>query len=316
MRIGFLIGLGSGVASAFLSYSATRGSTPLLVVLLGVLTPLPSLLAAFGWGWWPAAASAAVGSLVTGLVADASSAAGYFLTLGAPTILVAHLAYLSRPDPYGSDAREWYPPGRLMAAMALYGGALPVLFLPLIGGSYEGLRKPVAVEFQRLSQRMPELGMKSMTDQQVQAFTDLFITSLPAVLAAWWLIIFTVNAYLAGRIALASGRLARDWPDLPAMAYPVGFPLLLVLAVLASYAPGVLGIAGTSFTGALLLAYLLGGLALAHFIARGRAPWALWLLYAALILFGPYAAIAITLGGLLDPVLKLKQRLGAHPPAS
>ena len=100
------------------------------------------------------------------------------------------------------------------------------------------------------------------------------------------------------------------------MAYPTGFPLLLVLAVAASYAPGLLGVTGTSFAGALLLAYLIAGLSLTHFIARGRAPWALWLVYAGLILFGPYAAIVITLGGLIDPIFKLKQRLGAQPPAN
>ena len=316
MRTGYLVGFGAGVASALLSYSATRGASPLLVILLGLLTPLPSLLAGLGWGWLPAATAAAVGALATGVATDASSAAGYFLTLGVPSVLIAYLAYLNRPDPYGGDAREWYPPGRLMAAMALYAGALPVLFLPLIGGSYEALRNPVGKEFQRLSLRMPELGMKPMTEQQVQAFTDLFIATLPAVLAAYWLIVFTVNAYLAGRIVLASGRLVRDWPDLPAMTYPVGLPFLLVLAIAASYAPGIVGVAGTSFAGALLLAHLVAGLSLTHFIARGRAPWALWFVYAGLILFGPYAAIVITLGGLIDPIFKLKQRLGAHPPSN
>jgi hypothetical protein len=316
MRSGFLIGLGAGLASALLSYSATRGSpSALLIILLGMLTPLPSLLAGLGWGWLSAAAAAAVGSLVTGAVAGATAAAGYFLTLGAPTVLIAYLAYLSRPDPYDSDAREWYPPGRLMAATALCAGALPVLLLPLIGGSYAAMRGPIASEIQYLSQRMPELGMKQLTEQQQQAFADLLISTLPAVLAAYWLMVFTVNAYLAGRIVRASGRLARDWPDLPAMAYPVGFPLLLVLAVAASYAPGPVGIAGTSFTGALLFAYFVAGLALAHFIARARAPWAVWLVYAALALFLPYAAIAITLGGLLDPIFKLKRRLGALPPS-
>jgi hypothetical protein len=316
MRSGYVIGIGAGLASALLSYSATRGSpSPLLIVLLGLLTPLPSMLAGIGWGWLSALAAAATGSLATAVVAGPWAAVGYFLALGAPTALIAYLVYLSRPDPYGADAREWYPPGRLAAAMALLAGALPVVFLPLVGGSYETLRGPIASELQYASSRMPQLGMKQLTEQQVQGLTDLFITVVPAVLAGYWLIVFAVNAYLAGRIVRASGRLARDWPDLPAMAYPLGFPLLLVLAVAASYAPGAVGIAGTSFTGALLFAYFLAGLALVHFIARARAPWVVWLLYAALALFLPYAAIAVTLGGLLDPILKLKQRLGARRPS-
>jgi hypothetical protein len=99
------------------------------------------------------------------------------------------------------------------------------------------------------------------------------------------------------------------------MTYPPGFPLLGALALAASFAPGIIGVAGASFTGALLFTYLLAGLALLHFIARSRAPWILWFVYAALILFGPYTALALTLVGLLEPALKLRRRLGAPPPA-
>ena len=67
-------------------------------------------------------------------------------------------------------------------------------------------------------------------------------------------------------------------------------------------------------SGALLFAYLLAGLALAHFIVRHRARWALWILYASLVVFEPYAAILVAMAGLLDPILKLKRRFGAPPP--
>ncbi len=134
------------------------------------------------------------------------------------------------------------------------------------------------------------------------------------MLAAYWLAIFTINLYLAGRIARASGRLGRDWPDLAMLTYPPGFSLLVALAVLATFAPGIAGVAGVSFTGALLFAYLIAGLALMHFIARMRARWILWFVYAGLIFFGPYAAFALMLGGLLEPVFKLRQRFGAPPP--
>ena len=128
--------------------------------------------------------------------------------------------------------------------------------------------------------------------------------------------IFAFNLYLAGRIARASGQLGRDWPDLPALAYPAGFPLLVALALAASFAPGTLGVAGASFSGALLIAYLIAGLALMHFIARGRAPWILWFVYAGLVLFTPYAAAALMVGGLLEPTLKLRRRFGASPPST
>ena len=156
--------------------------------------------------------------------------------------------------------------------------------------------------------------MRPLNDQQIEALADFVVAALPGALAAYWVGIFALNLYLAGRIARASGRLGRDWPDLPALAYPPGFPLLAALSLAASFAPGIVGVAGASFSGAMLLAYLIAGLALMHFIARGRAPWILWFVYAGLLVFGPYAAVALMLGGLLEPALKLKRRFGASPP--
>jgi hypothetical protein len=42
----------------------------------------------------------------------------------------------------------------------------------------------------------------------------------------------------------------------------------------------------------------------------------LWIVYAALLLFVPYGALLVAAAGLLDPVLKLKQRFGGAPPPS
>ena len=313
MRLGLIIGLGGGLASALLFYSAARGS-PLLSTLLLLLTPLPTLLAGLGWGWLPAAAGAVAGSLVMAIAASLPFAVGYFLALGLPGAILCHLAYLSRPHPQDPNRREWYPAGRLVAALSLYGGALPVLVLPLIGGTYEILRAPLGEFFHRLSTRAPELGLRPLNDQQVEALAEFVVVALPGALAAYWVAIFAGNLYLAGRIARASGRLGRDWPDLPTLAYPPGFPLLVALALAATFVPGTIGVAGSSFSGALLLAYLIAGLALMHFIARGRAPWILWFVYASLVLFGPYAALVLTLCGLLEPALKLKNRFGASPP--
>jgi Predicted membrane protein (DUF2232) len=315
MPVSFLIGLGGGLASALLFYSAARGS-PLFGTLLLVLTPLPSLLTGLGWGWLPAAAGAVAGALVMAFAASTSFAAGYFLALGLPAVLFAYLALLSRPHPEDPDKREWYPAGRLVAALSLYGGALPVLVLPLIGGSYETLQPAMGEFFRRFSAHAPELGMRQLTDQQVEGLAEFVVAALPAALAAYWVAIFSLNLYLSGRIARASGRLGRDWPDLPAMTYPAGFPLLVALAIAASFVSGTVGVAGTSLSGALFFAYLLAGLALMHLIARGRGGWILWIVYAGLIVFGPYMALALTFAGLLDPVLKLGRRLGAPPPAT
>jgi hypothetical protein len=312
MAAGLMIGIGTGLASALLFYSAGHG-TPLLSTLLLLLTPLPSLLAGLGWGWLAASAGALAGALAMAFVGTTTFAAGYFLSLGLPAAVVAYITHLSRPA--GEGGIEWFPAGRLLAALALYGGALPVLFLPLIGGSYEGLREPLRAAFQSFAAvATGDLHVPAMSEEQIANSADLALAALPAVFAAYWVAIFALNLYLAGRIARASGRLRRDWPDLPATALPRSFPFLLAAAAFACLASGASGVAATSFTGGLLFAHLLGGLALVHLVARQRAPWLLWLVYAALVAFGPYAALALTFAGFLDPIFAFKRRLAASPP--
>src|SRR5262249_26711647 len=75
MAAGLMIGIGTGLASALLFYSAGHG-TPLLSTLLLLLTPLPSLLAGLGWGWLAASAGALAGALAMAFVGTATFAAG------------------------------------------------------------------------------------------------------------------------------------------------------------------------------------------------------------------------------------------------
>jgi hypothetical protein len=310
MRSGLLIGFGAGLVSALLFYSAARGS-PLLRPILLLMTPLPSLVASLGWGWLPAALAAITGTVVIAVVGGGSVAAGYFLALGAPAALAAYLAYLSRAAADDPDGREWYPLGRLMAAMAVYAGALPVLLLPLVGGTYESMRPLMAAAMQ-------EVFGDRLSEQALAEQTDRALFMLPAGLAVQWLFVCMLNLYVAGRIVLASGRLGRDWPDIASLTYPPGLSLLLPLALLAANAGGILGTVGTSFSGALLAAYLLAGLALTHFVARRRAPWLVTIVYAGLFLpfLWPLFVPLIALAGLIDQIFKLKQRFGQPPPTT
>ena len=121
-------------------------------------------------------------SIALGIASGMRAALAHGLAMGLPAVVTAYLAYLSRPDPYEEDTREWYPVGRLMAAVAIYAGALPVLVLPLIGGSYEAMRRPLG----QMLQRAEALGMKAFTEDQALA-------ALPAAFSAYWLIILTLK---------------------------------------------------------------------------------------------------------------------------
>jgi ABC-type sugar transport system permease subunit len=106
MRVGFIVGIGAGLASALLFYSAARGA-PLLGTILVLLTPLPSMIAGLAWGWLSAGFAALAGSILMGYIANVPFAVGYFLALGAPVALATYLAYLNRPHAHDQTQREW-----------------------------------------------------------------------------------------------------------------------------------------------------------------------------------------------------------------
>jgi hypothetical protein len=314
MPTGIFIGLGSGLVSALLFYSAARGG-PLLRPVLLFLIPLPSLVAGLGWGWLAAVAAAVSGAVVVGAIVGATTVVGYLLALGLPVALAAYLAYLSRTGSADPQAREWYPVGRLLAGMTIYAGALPLMLLPLIGGSYETLRPLMSEVLQQFAQRWLPPGA-SLPEQALADQTEWALFLLPAGFAAQWLVLCAFNLYLAGRVVRASGLLGRDWPDLSALSYPPGLSILFGAALLAAAAGGLVGMAGVSFTGALLGAYLLGGLALTHFIGKRRAPWLVWVVYLGLFFVWPFFMPLVVLAGLLESTFQLKQRFGLSPPST
>jgi hypothetical protein len=306
MPQGVIVGVGSGLVSALLFYSAAHGGSFLRPFLL-FLVPLPSLVAGLGWGWLAASLGAAAGTAIVAGIVGGTFGLGYLVTLGIPVALAAYLAYLSRPAASDPTAREWYPPGRLMAAMAIYAGALPTFMLTMVGGTYDTLRPVLAEVLQQFAKRWAPPGGR-LTDQAIAEQTEWALFLLPAAFAVQWLLLCAVNLYLAGRIVRASGRLERDWPDLAAMSYPPGLAVMLLLAVLAANAGGILGVIGTGFVGAFLTAYLFAGLALAHFISRRRAPWLVWIVYLGLFFFWPFFTPLVVLAGLLESTLGLKRR--------
>src|SRR5262245_5909865 len=139
MRQGMLIGIAAGLVSALVHYSADHGGPALRLLLLFVI-PLPLLLTGLGWGWLAAAAGGLAGALAAAVLDTPLDGLVYLLAFGIPAALISYLAYLSRPVGPAEDEREWYPVGRLVAAMSLYAGALPVLALPFIGGSFDFLK--------------------------------------------------------------------------------------------------------------------------------------------------------------------------------
>jgi hypothetical protein len=94
---------------------------------------------------------------------------------------------------------------------------------------------------------------------------------------------------------------------------------MLLASMIAVFAEGLTGVVGTSFLGAFFLAYVLAGLAVLHYVSRGKPwrPFALWMLYIGLLILAVWIAVIIALVGLAERPLRLRERAfpsGPPPP--
>ncbi len=309
------IGLGAGLAAAVLFASASTG--PLIArFLLFFLASLPAFLAGLGWGWRASLVAALAGTVLAAVISSGFSALIFGLSQGAPVVVLTYLAYLNRPASEGTGgAVEWYPIGRLVIWAAVMAGGLSVLSLSVLGSDMPALRAGLKTFIERtLSGELSQLGGKPLDTAQLETLTDIALYLLPAASAVSWLSGLLFNLWLAGRITLASGRMARPWPDLAAVTFPQGTSLALAAATGATFISGFAGLAAAGFVGALFMAYVLLGLAIVHYTTRGKPwrPFALFALYAALMLLNPWSGLGLALMALMEPFAPWRRK----PPAS
>lgn len=319
-----LIGIGAGFVSAVVFASATQG--PLLMrLILFMLTPLPLFLAGLGLGPGKAALAGGVGTFLVFAAATMSPGAdstGVAIVFAAsqaiPVFLLTYLASLHRNV---GESVEWYPVGRIVVAAALLAALFAALTLMLLGGDIENLRaslRSMLEEF--VTNELPKMpDAPTLGPKELDEATAVVLLLLPAASAISMMSSLLFNMWLAGRVTLASGRLQRPWPDLAAISYPAGTALLLAVAVGAGMLSGLPGLIAAGFAGPLFFAYLLMGLAVVHYITRGRPwrPFALWALYAALFLMNSVASLAIALLGLTEGIWPLRKPGGPEdgPPS-
>ncbi len=93
----------------------------------------------------------------------------------------------------------------------------------------------------------------------------------------------------------------------------------LVIALVFTFLPGYPGLISSGFAGALLFAYMLMGLAIIHYVTRGKAhrPFILWAVYFLLLLFNSWVAAIIALLAIAEPISPLKRwPTAGRPPQS
>lgn len=303
-----LLGMCAGAVSAIVFVSATTGPVLSRFVLF-LLTPFSIYLAGLGLGVLPAAIAALTATLaILALTSSPATALVFAVSEAAPAAVLSRLAMLARGD---ETEREWYPVGRLVAVAAMFGGAFAVLTLILLGADVEALTKALREVIQKfVTSELPNIpGAPPIAENQIDEITATTVKLLPAVMAVAVMMTSLLSLWLAGRVTLASGRLARPWPDIASFELPRGSSLVLLIALALGFAGGIVGLMAGGFTGTFYFAFVLLGLAVAHTVTRG-SPWrnfTLSAVYAALFVFSAGTSLVLALMGLGETIFRYRR---------
>lgn len=317
------IGIAAGLIAAVALVSASTG--PLLVrALLFILTPLPLLLAGLGWGWATALAGAIAGTIALAVAATPATGMVFALSHAGPVVVLSYLALLNRPAQHdGPDVdpetgTEWYPLGRIVVWTAAMSGALALAAMLMLAPDMDALRTLVRKLIDEVVKTQIETISpgKTLSETDLTQLTEAGVYLLPAMTALWWMMTLLINLWLAARITLASGHLARPWPDIAAMRFPRGTPLVLAASTAATFLPGYAALGASAISGAFYIAYVMMGLAVIHYVTRGQSwrPIALWGLYAALFIINAGVSVVVAILGLADSFISIRKHNTQPPP--
>jgi hypothetical protein len=344
--IGSIVMIGAGLCAALLFTVAQQRT--FMAVVLGCMTPLPIMISTLGFGPAIGLGSAGVAALTVAVLATISLGAVSAATVVAGLIggivfaviqalpawwlgFISSLARLEDTDGWRIQPADkkpiqlltFYPIGNILLHAAaitiglvgLGGGAVVLRF-----GSFEAAHDRLVTKLSPLVQKLVETHPELSGGLDVNTLTQISLKTMPAVAAAFCLLIFLANLWLAGRVVLTSNKLPRPWPDL---AHEVRIPRLAVLALVTAFAlslaKGWPGTAGLVMAVTLGLIFALQGLAVIHDLSRGwrwRLPM-LFALYVATALFAfPLLLAVFVLIGLADTALNFRDRKAALLSAS
>ncbi len=304
-----LIGIVAGLCAALLFAWSATGEVPARAAF-ALLTGLPLATAAAGWGYGAAAIGGFAAAAALGAMVSPNVALAFLATQALPIIILGYLAGLNRTAPDGSV--EWYPPGRIVIWAAIIASLMTFGVLMLIGTDMAAIKTAIRGFVETFAtKQFPELsGGKALGEMEIDDLSEIALVLLPAAMSISVMGTMLLNIWLGGRIARAAGLLQRTWPDLAALTFPRGVPLMFAIATAATFLSGLPGLAAAGLFGALFLAYVLAGLAVIHFVTRGH-PWrsfALWGIYGGLVVFNSLASLLIAVLGLADAIRSMRQQ--------
>ena len=323
------------------------GAGPLVAALvMGFISPLAIMIAAIGFGTLAGALAALVGCLAIaafGLMPDGHAALqldklgpatlqafAFLLSQGIPALVLGRVAVMGAPRS-GTGAvgagrtftpKTLGPPVRpeervlgLVASIAIGFASLSIMFALLIevetNGGFAAFMTSLVTKGEPVIQSLIAPNKSLFKDVDVHLLTLSALWGLMPFLAARAVVIFLFNLWLAARISQTSGLLPVQWPDIPSnLRLPRPLALVLAVALGLSLAGGLFGMLSLIVSGALVMGFVLQGLAVIHALTRGmklRTPLLVTLYLSALLLF-PWPLLVFGLFGLLDAAFAFRDR--------
>jgi len=304
MMRSILLGIGAGLAAALLFASPLSGTT--LAYPLFILASLPIAIAGLAWSPLVAIIGVVSAALPIGALLSPTTAAVFVLVVGAPTVWMCRLAALSRQDEGGPT--EWFPFGRILFQGSLVvAGGLIVSGL-LIGLDQKALAEDISATLGEWVAQSPQPGAPP-SPADVDYFVRFTLAALPFTMSALTVTMQVFNLWLAARIAAASGRLLRPLEPMWTTALPIEAAAVLAVAVGGCLIGGPIGAAAGAVTGAVGMAFALGGIAVVHALTVGSSSrlFVLVTLYVVLVVLGFPIFICLLLG-LAETLFHLRAR--------
>ncbi len=305
-----LLALGGGVVSALLYVSTLAGTLGAAVLVL--LAQLPLFLVGLSriMGARGALIAGASGLLLVALFAGPWVAGNFALAEAVPVYAFARQAALHRVHPGGQV--EWYPTGRLVTLLSLYGAAAFLAFVVAFANSAGGLEG----ELQSLFRAMIEAFGLAQAPDSAQRLIDQLVSLMPGLGAGAWVLIATGNAWLAQGLLARGGYQLRPTPLLADYALPRGLAVAVALSAGAGLLfPDTVGFVGKNLCLILTMPYVFAGVALLHAVASraGRGSGAVIGLYVGLglgvVVLSWLAILGLAGLGYIDQIAGLRGRL-------
>ena len=301
-----MIALSAGLASSVFYLAFRSGLPGGLALALTYLAPAPLLAAGL-------ASSFTAATLATGVAAIALLAgvglkvAGLYLVATAlPALIIARHALKARSDEV-TGTTEWYPAGHILGWLTLYGlfllAGITIYFSGAPGG-LEGATRTLLRGFFEQIQASGTGRIPFPVDEIARYFAGMVLSV--------WLLIMLVDAVLTQNLLARAGKSLRPTPAYSRIELPRWLEFAFLIAIIAAFLPGTIGMLGRNASPLLSTPFFLLGLAVIHTLSRRIAARGAVLvaLYFLLVLVGWLSAVVV-LVGLVEQWTSLRQRFSA-----